>query len=351
MVEPSAPLQQREWTVEDPGAAEVVVKIAGCGVCHTDLGFLYGGVRTKKPPPLTLGHEIAGTVAAAGGEAKLESGRQLEPGMELIIPAVLPCGECSRCRAGRENICARQLMPGNDLDGGFATHIIVPARYLVPVETLPAGNQLRDLAVVADAVTTPYQAMVRGRVQAGDPVVVIGAGGIGIYGIQVAAALGASVIAVDIDPGRVETSRSHGAAAAVCTAGLDDKAARDAVRGAAKEAGWEREGWKVFEMSGTAGGQRLGFSLLTFTGTLGIVGFTLDRVEVRLSNFMAFDADAFGSWACRPAHYPKVLDLIGAGKVQVKPFVTFRPLAAVNEVLETAHKGELSARAVLVPED
>ena len=94
----------------------------------------------QKPLPLTLGHEIAGTVAAAGGEARLESGRRLEAGMEVIIPAVLPCGECNRCRAGRENICARQLMPGNDLDGGFATHITVPARCLVPVEPCPPGT-------------------------------------------------------------------------------------------------------------------------------------------------------------------------------------------------------------------
>jgi 6-hydroxycyclohex-1-ene-1-carbonyl-CoA dehydrogenase len=308
-------------------------------------------VRTKKALPLTLGHEVSGTVEAAGADARLDSGRAVEPGMKVVIPAVLPCGECARCRAGRENICARQLMPGNDLDGGFASHITVPARYLIPVDDLPAQHDLRDLAVVADAVTTPYQAMVRGRVGAGDQVVLIGAGGIGIYGVQVAAALGASVLAVDIDAARVETARSHGAAIGVCTRGLADKEARDAVRTAAKEAGWERDGWKVFEMSGTAGGQRLGFSLLTFTGTLGIIGFTLDRVEVRLSNFMAFDADAFGSWACRPAHYLKVLDLIGQGKIRVKPFITFRPLAEVNDVLEAAHKGELSQRAVLVPEN
>ena len=184
-------------------------------------------------------------------------------------------------------------------------------------------------------MTTPYQAMVRGRVGADDPVVVIGAGGIGIYGIQVAAALGASVVAVDIDPGRVETSRSHGAAAAVCTAGLGDKEARDAIRTAAKGIGWGRDGWKIFEMSGTPAGQSAGVFPGDVTPELwGWSDSRKEKIEIRLSNLMAFDADAFGSWACQsPSTIPRVLELDPRGQAsRCKPFITFRPLAAVNEV-------------------
>ena len=103
-------------------------------------------------------------------------------------------------------------------------------------------------------------------------------------------------------------------------------------------------------MSGTAAGQRLAYSLLTYAGTLGIIGFTMEKIDVRLSNLMAFDADAFGSWGCSPRHYPVVLDLIAEGRIQVKPFVTFEPLSKVNEVLEKAHRGGYKTRPVLVPE-
>ena len=103
---------------------EVLVKIAGCGVCHTDLSFWHYGVQTKHALPLTLGHEISGVVVA--GDAKWLN-------KSVIIPAVLPCGECDFCKKGRSNICRNQLMPGNDFQGGFASHITVPSKFLCEV--------------------------------------------------------------------------------------------------------------------------------------------------------------------------------------------------------------------------
>jgi 6-hydroxycyclohex-1-ene-1-carbonyl-CoA dehydrogenase len=139
---------------------EVLVRIAGCGVCHTDLAFFYEGVKTVKSPPLTLGHEISGVVEKAGSNfAELI-------GKAVIVPAVLPCGDCDLCRKGRGTICRRQKMPGNHIDGGFASHVVVPGQYVCQVavkdETTPFGQSgvtLHELAVVADAVTTPYQAI------------------------------------------------------------------------------------------------------------------------------------------------------------------------------------------------
>lgn len=344
MVEPSAPLELTHPEAVEPGPGEARIAIEGCGVCHTDLGFLHGGVRTRKALPLTLGHEIVGRIEALGPRTA-----GLETGMPVVVPAVLPCGECDFCRSGRDNICSAQKMPGNDLDGGFASHVTVPAKFLVRVPRIPPGHELRHLAVVADAVTTPYQALIRARVSEGDPVVVVGAGGIGIYGVQIASVLGGRVIAVDVDPDRLEQALGHGAEAVVDVTGLSEQDARKRVQAEAKQAGFPRTGWKVFEMSGTAPGQRLAFSLLTFAGVLGVVGFTMDKIDVRLSNLMAFDADAFGSWGCSPRHYPVVLDLIAEGRIQVKPFVTFEPLDQVNAVLEKAHGGEYKTRPVLVP--
>jgi 6-hydroxycyclohex-1-ene-1-carbonyl-CoA dehydrogenase len=348
MMEPLAPLQRKGFEPPAPGPQEALIEIAGCGVCHTDLGFLYGGVRTKKPLPLTLGHEISGRIAALGPDPHFAFD-DLDVGDAVIVPAVLPCGECALCRSGRENVCQNQKMPGNDMDGGFATHVVVPARYLVPVHEIPHGLELAHLAVVADAVTTPYQALHRGNVRAGDPVIVIGAGGVGMYGVQIAAALGASVIAVDVDAARLEQAVQHGAKAAVNVRETDPTEARKKVSDQAASLKFLRTGWKVFEMSGTSTGQELAYSLLTPAGTLGIVGFTRDKISVRLSNLMAFDADAFGSWGCSPRHYRTVLDLIALDKIALKPFVSFHPLYDIQHVLEEAHHGSLRTRAVLVP--
>ena len=117
MTEPGKPLEKVEAPIPDPGDSDVLVKVAGCGVCHTDLGFYYDGVKTKSPLPLTLGHEISGIVTAAGPDA-----RQWE-GKAVIIPAVMPCGACDVCNRDLGNICTSQKMPGNDIQGGFASHI------------------------------------------------------------------------------------------------------------------------------------------------------------------------------------------------------------------------------------
>jgi 6-hydroxycyclohex-1-ene-1-carbonyl-CoA dehydrogenase len=291
-----------------------------------------------------------GTVLEAGEGACLEDGRPLSPGQAVVVPAVLPCGECVLCRSGRDNACLAQKMPGNDFDGGFTTHMTLPARHLVPIQALPPGHALWQLAVVADAVTTPYQALVRAAVREGDPVIVIGAGGVGAFGVQIAAAFGGRVIAVDVDAVRLERAGSHGARVGVLTRGLSDEAARKAVQESAKALGFPRHGWKIFEMSGTAAGQRLAFSLVNTAGTLGIVGFTRDKLELRLSNLMAFDADAFGTWGCSPRHYPAVLDLITEGRIRVGPFVTRYPLSEINAVLEEAEAGRLQTRPVLAPD-
>ncbi|RMH03232.1 MAG: 6-hydroxycyclohex-1-ene-1-carbonyl-CoA dehydrogenase [Planctomycetota bacterium] len=343
MTAPGQPLVRETGDPPEPGPAEVRVRVAGCGVCHTDLGFLYGGVRTKHELPLALGHEIAGIVEAAGAGAEEWLGR------EVVVPAVLPCGECDLCRSGHECACRAQLMPGNDFHGGFASHLVVPARWLVPAGDLPDGLQLADVAVLADAVTTPYQAMVRAETGAGDHAVLIGAGGIGGFGVQIAAALGARIIAVDIDDARLERAAAHGACATVNTRGLEAREARQAVQAACREAGFPSHGLKVFEMSGTPAGQELAWSLLTFAGTVAIVGFCLDKVPVRLSNLMAFDARAFGNWGCRPQLYAPALDLIRSGRVRVTPFVRRFPMAEINQVLTDVRHHRIPERPVLVP--
>jgi 6-hydroxycyclohex-1-ene-1-carbonyl-CoA dehydrogenase len=341
----NAPLERAAFYAE-AGLGEVVVDIAGCGVCHTDLGYLYDGVRTNHPLPLTLGHEISGRVVAAGAGAEHWTGKA------AVVPAVLPCGECDLCRRGLGTICRKQKMPGNDIQGGFASHVVVPCRGLCEVDEARlgrAGLGLADVSIVADALTTPYQAVRRAGVTPGSLAIVVGAGGVGGYCAQIANAFGARVVAIDVDDAKLESISQHGAALTLNSRDRDIKATKAAVSDFAKREALRTTEWFIFECSGTAAGQLTAYGLLVHGATLSIVGFTMDKVEVRLSNLMAFDARAIGNWGCPPESYPAALDLVLEGKVQIKPFVEAHPLDDINRVLAAVHNREIKKRPVLVP--
>ncbi len=343
MVGPDQPLERAEGAARPPEDGEVLVEIAGCGVCHTDIGFLDGDVKTVAPLPLVLGHEISGHVVEAGAGAESWMGR------DVLIPAVIPCGNCDLCSAGRSNVCQEALMPGNDFDGGFASHVTVPAAGLSVIDELPPGLELADLCVIADAVTTPLQAMKRAEVAAGDFVVVVGAGGVGTYAVQIAAAYGANVVAIDIDDSRLEPLLQHGASATVNARGLSPREVRDQVRAHASALGAPRTGWKIMECSGSSSGQETAYGLLVPAAILGVVGFTRDKVSIRLSNLMAFDATAIGNWGCPIELYPEAVELVTSGKIEVLPFTRKVAMSEINTVMADVHEGNDPRRTILIP--
>jgi 6-hydroxycyclohex-1-ene-1-carbonyl-CoA dehydrogenase len=341
---PNTPLQPCELPVLDPGPDELVVQVAGCGVCHTDVGFAFDGVPTRHSLPLILGHEISGRVVAAGEKAGTWLGRS------VIVPAVIPCGSCPACRAGRATICRQQFMPGNDGDGGFATHALVPSRGLCAIpEPLPLGLTLEMLSVIADAVTTPYEAIRRSGLGREDVAVIVGAGGVGGFGVQIAAALGAAVVAIDVDQQRLDLASRHGAGLVLDASSTDLKGLKAAVRSFSKESARKGIGLKIFEMSGTPAGQSTAFGLLDHGAYLAVVGFTPKPVELRLSNLMAFDATARGNWGCPPDQYPAVLRLVLEGKVALAPFIEFHALEEAPAILEAVAKHSLRRRVILQP--
>lgn len=326
-----------------PGAGEAVVKVAGCGLCHTDAAFYFGEVAPRGALPLVLGHEVSGTVVAAGKGAESLEGRN------VVVPAVLPCGSCDRCAAGFENTCARQFMPGNDGHGGFANLMKVPAAGVAALPADLGGYELHELSVVADAVTTPYQAVLRSGLGRGGFAVVVGVGGVGTYAVQIAAATGARVMALDVDDAKLERIRGHGADAVLNVAGLDAKSVRKIARSKAAELEVPDFAWKIFETSGTASGQELAYGLLTPAATLSVVGFSPQPLNLRLSNLMALDASAIGNWGCAPRHYPAVIDLVLKGRVDLRPFIRSYPLEQIEDLFEACHSGQLAARAILRP--
>jgi 6-hydroxycyclohex-1-ene-1-carbonyl-CoA dehydrogenase len=341
---PGAALQRCKLPNLNPGPNEVLVQVAGCGVCHTDIGYAFDGVRTRHALPLILGHEISGRVVEAGENGAAWLGRS------VIVPAVISCGTCPACRAGRATICRQQFMPGNDGDGGFATHVLVPFRGLCPVpEKLPASITLAMLSVVADAVTTPYEAIRRAEVGPEDVTVIVGAGGVGGFGVQIAAALGAAVAVIDIDRERLDLAGRHGGGLTLDASSTDLKGLKAAVRTFAKESGRKGVGLKIFEMSGTPNGQATAFGLLDYGAHLGVVGFTPKPVELRLSNLMAFDATARGNWGCPPDQYPGALDMVLSGKVALAPYVELHGLDEAPAILDAVAKHSIRRRAILQP--
>lgn len=347
--QPAEPMVSTERE-ECPGPGEVLVEVAGCGVCHTDLGFFYEGVPTRSEFPLTLGHEISGTIVATG------PGADAWLGQKVVVPAVIPCGHCKACRAGHGSVCPKQIFPGNDLHGGFGTHLRVPANGLCQVSGLDdpnvnrSGLDLASLSVIADAVSTPYQAILRSGLHEGEVATFVGAGGVGSFGIQLAAARGAAVIAIDVDEKRLAQVAEHGAALTMRADELSFKAMRHAVREFCKErevASWQH---KIFETSGTTAGQATAYGLLGHGGYLSVVGYSPAKVEIRLSNLMAFDAVAQGNWGCLPEHYPAIVDLALEGRIALEPFIERRALASINETFEELHSRGTRRRIVLIPE-
>jgi len=270
----------------------------------------------------------------------------------VIVPAVLPCGECDLCRRGLAPICRAQKMPGNDIQGGFASHIVVPGRGLCEVDEARlarAGLTLAEVSIVADALTTPYQAVRRAGVAPGSLAIVVGAGGVGGYCVQVARAFGAKVVAIDVDQAKLTAIAAHGADLTIDARSHDGKATKAAIAAFAKAQGLKPTEWFIFECSGTAAGQLTAFGLLVHGATLSVVGFTMDKVEVRLSNLMAFDARAIGNWGCPPESYPAALDLVLDGRVALKPFVESHPLDDINRVFADVHHKVIKKRAILIP--
>jgi len=341
-------LQKTEIPVPALGQGEVLVQIAGCGVCHTDMSYFYDGVPTVTKPPLTLGHEISGTVVAAGAGAESLMGKN------VIVPAVMPCNACDICSHGRNNRCLAQKMPGNSLGiyGGFSSHIPVPSADLCLIKDLK-GRPLENYAVVADAATTPYQAAVRADLKSGDPVLITGVtGGVGVYMAQVAKALGARpIVGVARNEAKLKRALELGVDFVINSKEKDFKAIQEEFRGIAKEAGVRHNvGWKIFECTGVGAAQDTALGLLGFIGKLIVVGFGIQKNSYSISRLMAFDAEIIGTWGCLPKYYPKVLEMVQSGQIKIDPLLETRPMSRIKEAFEEAHSGGLMKRIVLTPD-
>ncbi|MCZ8157481.1 MAG: zinc-binding dehydrogenase [Leptospira sp.] len=184
---------------------QVKIKVKACGICGSDIHLILHGKMKASYSPCIPGHETSGVVIELG-----ETASKFQVGDRVVVSAGTSCGQCSFCLAGKENLCDQIGVLGFNQPGGFADYLVIEERYL---HKLPDSIPFAQGAILADAVSTPYHAIkYQGNLQAGETVVIIGCGGLGIHGVAVARALGAGkIIAVDIDRGSLENAIAYGA--------------------------------------------------------------------------------------------------------------------------------------------
>jgi D-arabinose 1-dehydrogenase-like Zn-dependent alcohol dehydrogenase len=326
----------------------VLLKVTHCGVCHSDLhlqdGYfdLGGGnkldVRGNRPMPFTLGHEIAGTVEAAGPEAQ-GVGKGVAKGKFYAAYPWIGCGKCALCARGDEHLCNAPRALGITVDGGYATHVLVPhPRYLLDVEGI--APEIAGLLMCSGL--TGYGAVKKALpyLRSG-PLLVVGLGGVGMMGLQFARALtDAPILAADIDAAKRETALKLGA-----------KEAFDPADAGARKAIAKASGGGVGAAVDFAGSDKsLGFaqSVVAKGGAAIVVGLLGGSFTLPVPMFPLRALTVMGSYVGSPAEAREMLDLVKAGRIAPIPVET-RPLSETSRSLDDLRAGRIVGRVVIMP--
>lgn len=325
---PHQPLSVDEVPTPEPAADEVRIRVRASGVCGTELHFT-DGLYAPADPPTTLGHEVAGEVDVVG-----DAVADVAIGDRVVVNYLLFCSRCRWCRRGQQHRCVnpRGLFAFVS-DGGFAEHVVVPATCVVP---LPDAIPFTDAAPLCCAGATAVHALGVAGVEAGDVVVVVGAGGVGLALVQVAVDRGARVVAVSRSQAKLRAATSFGAEVAV----TPDKA-RDAVSAVGG-------GDIVVETVGSAETLPLSLGLLGRGGRLVLVGYSEAALEVQPLSLVVEEQSVVASVGSTPADLAHAVGLAARGRLRV-PVDDVIPLHEVNEGLHRLRRGDVVGRVVVVP--
>jgi D-arabinose 1-dehydrogenase-like Zn-dependent alcohol dehydrogenase len=339
------PLQCNEYPTPAPKGTEVLLKVIAAGVCHSDLhlsdGYfdLGGGKRLSVVDrgmrlPVTLGHENVGEVAAVGPDA-----HGVTIGDRRLVDPWMGCGECGVCRRGDEQLCTKPTSLGVFRDGGYSDFLMVPhPRYLFDIGDIPPE---RAAPLACSGVTT-YSALKKvGPTLTTNPVVIIGAGGLGLMCLALHKAMGGhSAVVVDIDPAKREAAKRAGAVA-VIDGGAND-AAKQIV--AATDGG----AWAAIDLVGSAATVRLGINSLAKGGKLILVGLYGGEITLSLPPFPMRAISLQGSYTGSLTETAELIELVKRTGLPPVPVAT-RPLTDVNAVLGELRAGKIIGRVVLTP--
>lgn len=326
---PQKPMTIEEVPMPQMGTNEVLVRIVACGICRTDLEYLKQGVKPPKAPPLILGHEPSGIVEEVG--EKVSSFRK---GDRVIISCIQPCGRCPACQSGYDNLCVSAEVIGATRDGAFAQFIAVPQD---SVHLLPAGLPLAECSILADAVATPYNALVNvGEVKPGDTVAVFGAsGGLGLAAVEIASSLGATVIGIGRQGWKLQKAKELGAAEVISTLEVP-KADREVCRitgGGADIA---------LDASGIPGLIEAACRSIRPGGRLVVMGFSFSKIEIPINRLMWLGLNIHGSKNYRQSDLKRVIQMVHRGMVHPLSLVSHRfEMADINDAYAMLDRGEM----------
>lgn len=341
----SKPLELVEKPTPEPTGTEVLVRVKAAGLCHTDLhlweGYydLGGGKKLMLAdrgiqPPLTLSHEIAGGVVAGGNQAG-----DIAPSGNVLIHPWIGCGACAACARGEENICAKPQALGVVRPGGFAEYVIVPhPRYLVDLGKLDPSAA----APLACAGVTVFSALKKlGRRIHEGPVVIFGAGGLGLMAIQVLQAMGGiGAIVVARDPAKREAALAAGALATI------DLQADDVAEAIVKATdGGARA---VLDLVNAPGTVSTALASLARGGHIVACGLIGGEITLPLPTVVLRPFTLEGSYVGTVDELRELVALARNGELATIP-VHSRPLAEVNSAIEDLYHGRVSGRVVLIP--
>jgi D-arabinose 1-dehydrogenase-like Zn-dependent alcohol dehydrogenase len=335
-----APLCETVVDVPRPQGSEVLVRIERCGVCHSDLHmqdgyFALGGdkkldVRAGRTLPFTLGHEIAGTVESAGPDSDTKSGAKV-----AVYPWI-GCGQCAACKVGDENICTAPRHLGVNVDGGFATYILVQhPRYLIDYAPLPAGYA----GALMCSGLTAYAALKRLTDRAARaPLLLVGLGGVGLMGLALARAMyGTAPFVADIDPKKREAALAAGAAEAF------DPSDPNARKALLKASGGI---YAACDFAGSDASLNFATGVLAKGGKVAVTGLIGGAYSTAVAMFALKDMTIEGTTTGTLAEARELIALV-RGKTIAPPPLAERPLAQASATLDDLRAGRIVGRVVL----
>ena len=332
------PLVKVEGNLPVPAGAEVVVKMLACGVCHSDIHmhegvFELGGGKQLEVgrEGMVLGHEIFGEVAAFGPDAK-----DVQIGDRRVIYPWIGCGECASCRRGDEHLCTPGQALGIVKDGGFADYVLIPhSRYL-----FDKGDVSDSLAgTYACSGLTAYGALKKvGDLEAGDEIVIIGAGGVGSMAIQIARAFGIDPIVVDIDEAKLQSARDLGVSRTYNSSDPQTaRALKKSVGGA----------YAAIDFVGAEASVNYGLNTLRKGGKLVVVGLFGGALTMPIP-FLPMNARTIeGSYVGSLADMGALMTMVRDGKIAPIE-IQERPLSDASDALSDLKAGKVQGRQVLV---
>ena len=340
------PLAQVIRDTPVPQGSEVIVKIGSCGVCHSDVHlhdgyFDLGGdakldmTRTVQPPR-TLGHEIAGTVVAVGPDVKPEQG--VKVGDRRVVFPWIGCGACSLCAAGNEHLCNKPAALGIHRDGGFADHVSVPH----PKYLLDYGSLAEEQACTyACSGLTAWSALKQvAPLGPKDPLLIIGAGGVGLSGIRLARKLFETPpIVVELDKSKWDIAREAGAGEVI------DPNADGALKALMKSTGGVAA---AIDFVGAGATFNFGFSALRKAGKLVCVGLFGGSTPIVPAMVSMKAVTVMGSYVGSLAEMQELMAIAKDGSLPNLP-LTSQPLSTATDALADLRAGRIRGRTILKP--